>query len=275
MPAMSPTMTEGAIAHWKKKEGEPFSTGDILLEIETDKATIDVEAQDDGVMGKILAPDGTRNVKVGKAIALLAEEGDDISNLQLPEEAEPAPSKPAKEEVSPAQQAPPQPTPSTPESRPHVTPSSSRPLFPSVIRLLIESGIEKADDIKGTGVRGMLTKGDVLAYLGKASGPLGTYQAASEKEEQKIEKVAKVAKVEKVEKKPEPAPLDGLAIRRLIVSNMLASSIKARTPPASATPPDFDSIIADYLPPSPKPASSPAPSSKTKTSSSGSLDDLF
>ncbi|KAJ3550843.1 hypothetical protein NM688_g4988 [Phlebia brevispora] len=54
MPAMSPTMTEGGIASWKVKEGQKFSGGDVLLEIETDKATIDVEAQDDGVMGKIL-----------------------------------------------------------------------------------------------------------------------------------------------------------------------------------------------------------------------------
>lgn len=54
MPAMSPTMTEGGIAQWKKKEGESFSAGDVLIEIETDKATIDVEAQDDGVMAKII-----------------------------------------------------------------------------------------------------------------------------------------------------------------------------------------------------------------------------
>lgn len=54
MPAMSPTMTEGGIASWKKKEGESFSAGDVLVEIETDKATIDVEAQDDGVLAKII-----------------------------------------------------------------------------------------------------------------------------------------------------------------------------------------------------------------------------
>ena len=54
MPAMSPTMTEGGVAQWKKKEGESFSAGDVLIEIETDKATIDVEAQDDGIMAKII-----------------------------------------------------------------------------------------------------------------------------------------------------------------------------------------------------------------------------
>ncbi|KAF8337941.1 uncharacterized protein EI90DRAFT_3279555 [Cantharellus anzutake] len=79
MPAMSPTMTEGGITQWKKQEGESFSAGDVILEIETDKATIDVEAQDDGVLAKIISSDGTKNIRVGTTIAILAEEGDDLS----------------------------------------------------------------------------------------------------------------------------------------------------------------------------------------------------
>ena len=66
-------MTEGNIASWKVKEGDSFSTGDVLLEIETDKATMDVEAQDDGIMAKIFAPDGSKNVQVGTRIELLLE----------------------------------------------------------------------------------------------------------------------------------------------------------------------------------------------------------
>jgi pyruvate dehydrogenase E2 component (dihydrolipoamide acetyltransferase) len=72
-------MTEGGIASWKKKEGEAFTTGDILLEIETDKATMDVEAQDDGVVGKIIVQDGSKGIPVGTTIAILGEEGDDFS----------------------------------------------------------------------------------------------------------------------------------------------------------------------------------------------------
>lgn len=68
MPAMSPTMTEGNIASWKVKEGDSFSAGDILLEIETDKASMDVEATDDGIMYKILAQDGSKSIKVGTRI---------------------------------------------------------------------------------------------------------------------------------------------------------------------------------------------------------------
>ena len=65
---MSPTMTEGNIASWKVKEGDSFATGDVLLEIETDKASMDVEAADDGVMFKILAQDGSKSVQVGTRI---------------------------------------------------------------------------------------------------------------------------------------------------------------------------------------------------------------
>ncbi|KIM49508.1 hypothetical protein M413DRAFT_109886 [Hebeloma cylindrosporum] len=269
MPAMSPTMTEGGIASWKKKEGESFLQGDVLLEIETDKATIDVEAQDDGIMGKILAPDGTKGIPVGKIIALLAEEGDDISNLQPPKD-EPAPTPPPKQAEAPAPTSASSsaPTPNDAQcsqSHAHSPPAHSRPLFPSVHRLLLENGITKPDDIKATGVRGMLTKGDVLAFLGKASGPLGTFKPS-------ISPIAEATQAS-AKKAPEPkkAPLDGAAIRQLIVSSMLQASIKARNPiPASIKNADFDSVLADYLPPSPKPSqtSNSAPLTAPKRSES-------
>ncbi|KAF5542034.1 pyruvate dehydrogenase E2 component (dihydrolipoamide acetyltransferase), partial [Fusarium napiforme] len=84
MPALSPTMTEGNIATWKVKEGEAFSAGDVLLEIETDKASMDVEAQDDGIMVKIMAGDGSKAVQVGSRIGVIAEAGDDINSLEIP-----------------------------------------------------------------------------------------------------------------------------------------------------------------------------------------------
>jgi pyruvate/2-oxoglutarate dehydrogenase complex dihydrolipoamide acyltransferase (E2) component len=173
------------------------------------------------------ARDGTKNVPVGKIIALLAEEGDDISNLQPPaEEAKPEPTK---------QSAPPEPE--TPNSKPAPTPSTStpshshkhfehsRPFFPSVLRLLQEHNVDSLDKINGTGVRSMLTKGDILAHLGLASGPTGTFQEKRGLDEHKI----------KPSQKPEKAepPLDGPAIRRLIVSNMLTASTRARSDPSN------------------------------------------
>ncbi|KAF7289500.1 hypothetical protein HMN09_01344100 [Mycena chlorophos] len=242
MPAMSPTMTEGGIAAWKKKQGDAFSAGDVLLEIETDKATIDVEAQDDGVLGLIVVPDGAKNVVVGKVIALLAEEGDDISNLSPPKD-EPPRRQQQKQTQSSAPPSNPTPTPAAPSPTPtsspassHHTPSHSRPLFPSVHRLLAENNVSEPSKIKGTGVRGMLTKGDVLAFLGKASGPLGTYKEAPPPTAQAA--------------KPKPAePLDGPALRRLIVSTMLQNSLRAQNPPPVApAQADFDWVLSDYIP---------------------------
>ncbi|KAH9484080.1 putative pyruvate dehydrogenase protein X component, mitochondrial [Psilocybe cubensis] len=271
MPAMSPTMTEGGIASWKKKEGESFVQGDVLLEIETDKATIDVEAQEDGIMGKILAPDGTKGVPVGKIIALLAEEGDDISNLELPkEETTPAP----KETGNSASSSPPASEPVFTPSEPiHATgahsyalPEHARPLFPSVHRLLLEHKVTKVEDIKGTGVRGMLTKGDVLTFLGKASGPLGTFKPSISPIEEANQARSKAPSQAAA---AAPVPLDGPSIRRLIVSSMLQASIKARNPvPSAIKDADFDSVLADYLPPVSKstlqtPVTPPAPSKTT------------
>src|ERR1700710_2848090 len=78
MPALSPTMTEGTLARWLKKEGEQFKAGDTIAEIETYKATMEVEAVDEGVLGKILVSDGTEGVKVNDPIAILVEPGEQV-----------------------------------------------------------------------------------------------------------------------------------------------------------------------------------------------------
>ena len=99
MPALSPTMTEGNIANWRVKEGDSYSAGDVLLEIETDKATMDVEAQDDGILVKVFQGDGSKGVKVGNRIAVTAESGDDVSSLEIPKEDESASAgQPAKKD---------------------------------------------------------------------------------------------------------------------------------------------------------------------------------
>src|SRR5829696_3456608 len=79
MPALSPTMEQGKLAKWLKREGDKVKPGDVLAEIETDKATMEVEAIDEGVLAKILVPDDTDNVAVNTPIAILAGEGEDVS----------------------------------------------------------------------------------------------------------------------------------------------------------------------------------------------------
>ncbi|KAJ8113572.1 hypothetical protein OPT61_g4321 [Boeremia exigua] len=177
MPALSPTMTEGNIATWKIKEGDSFSAGDVLLEIETDKAQMDVEAQDDGILAKIIQGDGSKAVQVGSRIGVTAEPGDDLSSLEIPEEdaaskkAE-APKEQPKEE---SKSAPKEERTSTPAPQKSGKASSSKatkqtyPLYPSVEHLLKTNGLSKADadKIPASGPGGRLLKGDVLAYIGK------------------------------------------------------------------------------------------------------------
>ncbi|WP_238297841.1 biotin/lipoyl-containing protein, partial [Methylobacterium soli] len=79
MPALSPTMEEGKLAKWLKKEGDTVKSGDVLAEIETDKATMEVEAIDEGVLAKILIQEGTEGVAVNTPIAIIADEGEDVA----------------------------------------------------------------------------------------------------------------------------------------------------------------------------------------------------
>src|ERR1700722_18885440 len=83
MPALSPTMTEGKIARWVKSVGEAVRAGDVLAEIETDKATMEVEAVDEGVLARIVIPEGTDHVAVNTPIALIAENGEDVGAIDV------------------------------------------------------------------------------------------------------------------------------------------------------------------------------------------------
>ena len=83
MPALSPTMEEGKLAKWVKAEGDAIRSGDVIAEIETDKATMEVEAVDEGKLGKILVPAGTEGVKVNTPIAVILSDGEDASALRL------------------------------------------------------------------------------------------------------------------------------------------------------------------------------------------------
>ena len=103
MPALSPTMEEGKLAKWLVKEGDTVNSGDIMAEIETDKATMEFEAVDEGVVGKILVPEGTEGVKVGTVIAVIAGEGEDVSAVAAAPKAAAAPAAaPADAAAAPA-----------------------------------------------------------------------------------------------------------------------------------------------------------------------------
>ncbi len=110
MPALSPTMEEGTLSKWLKKEGDRIESGDVIAEIETDKATMEVEAVDEGTLARILIPEGTEGVKVNAVIALLAEEGEDTSDVSA---CEPAANGSAIEAEAPSPPPAPEPAPAT------------------------------------------------------------------------------------------------------------------------------------------------------------------
>lgn len=181
MPALSPTMTEGNIASWKVKEGDSFSAGDVLLEIETDKASMDVEAQDDGLVAKVIQGDGSKGIQVGSRIGVLAEPGDDLSSLEIPPEDNSSKPTPKKETSKP-EPAESNPEVSTQRSNSSSTEAPSKklagpskkqtyPLLPSVGHLIHEKGLDASavDKMTPSGPNNRLLKGDVLAYLGSVS----------------------------------------------------------------------------------------------------------
>ena len=187
MPAMSPTMEHGNLGQWKVKEGDTFAAGDVILEVETDKAMMDVAAPDDGLMARILKPSGSKDIPVNEVIAILADEGDDISQAPGAEDVNKGKSGTSTSSSSPSpssSSSASQPTESHKRESPSETASHAqrnthvhvtKPTFPSVLRLAHERGISDPESkISGTGRHGMITKGDILAYVGETGSAFGT-----------------------------------------------------------------------------------------------------
>ncbi len=166
MPALSPTMTEGKLARWLKNEGDQIKSGDVLAEIETDKATMEVEAVDEGKLGKILVAAGSEGVKVNEPIALILEEGESASALAAAVATpapKPAAATPAAAPVTPAAVAP-----MAAASAPSVVPSvdGGDRLFASPLarRMAEQAGIDLAK-IVGSGPHGRVIKVDIEAAI--------------------------------------------------------------------------------------------------------------
>lgn len=180
MPALSPTMEEGNLAKWLVKEGDQVSSGDVIAEIETDKATMEVEAVDEGVIAKILVAEGTEGVAVNAVIAVLAEEGEDPGSVQAGSGGAPAPA-PAS---APAESAPapvPAPKPEKPQETAPVSaavPSPGKRVFSSPLarRIAGQNGIDLGA-LSGTGPNGRVVKRDVEAAMAAGTGKAGAAAA--------------------------------------------------------------------------------------------------
>ena len=168
MPALSPTMTEGTLAKWIMKEGDAVQSGDMLAEIETDKATMEVEAIDEGVLAKILVPEGTEGVAVNAPIAVLLEDGEDASDIQEAVDAASVGLAPAVEVTAPADTNPaPAPhAPVTPEATPAPPADGGSRILASPLakRMATQAGLDLAL-ILGSGPRGRIVKSDIAAVI--------------------------------------------------------------------------------------------------------------
>ncbi len=173
MPALSPTMTEGNIATWMKKEGDEISSGDLLCEIETDKATMEIEAVDGGTLGKIVTPDGMENVPVNAVICVILEEGEDpsvLDNLEIPEAAPVvavAVAAPvAAIAAAPASVAAPTPAPAPAAEAAAPAANSGGRIFASPLarRMAAQASLDLSA-IAGSGPKGRIVKADIEAAL--------------------------------------------------------------------------------------------------------------
>jgi len=176
MPALSPTMEEGTLAKWLVKAGDTVKSGDLMAEIETDKATMEFEAVDEGVIAEIVVPEGTDNVKVGQVIAILAAEGEDASAAKAAPKAEAPKTQAPKAEAAPA----PSPAPAAPAAAPTPAPVASGDRVkasPLARRIAAEKGVDLAS-VAGSGPNGRIVRVDVEGAKPGAAAPAAAPAAA-------------------------------------------------------------------------------------------------
>ncbi len=177
MPALSPTMEEGTLAKWLKKEGDTISSGDIIAEIETDKATMEVEAVDEGVLAKILVADGTEGVKVNTVIAVIAEEGDSEADIEA---AASSVTSAASQVETPKEAAPVTEVAANTPAAPAAASTKTDRIFASPLARRIASNEGLAlENITGTGPHGRIIKRDVEAALASPKAAVAIEAAAA------------------------------------------------------------------------------------------------
>ena len=192
MPALSPTMKEGNLAKWIKKEGDKIKAGEVIAEIETDKATMEVEAVDEGILGKIIVPGGTENVAVNSLIALILEEGEDKSKLdsyQVKSDSAPSKTESKKEEAVVEKSAP-----ITTSSNTNNINNNKIAASPLAKRIAKENNVNLSR-IRGSGPHGRIIKDDVLGAKSSGSVSVANGVVSRNSEEYHVSKNSNVRKV--------------------------------------------------------------------------------
>ncbi|XP_024397031.1 dihydrolipoyllysine-residue acetyltransferase component 1 of pyruvate dehydrogenase complex, mitochondrial [Physcomitrium patens] len=219
MPALSPTMTQGNVGTWRKKEGDQIAAGDVLCDIETDKATLDFESLEDGYLAKIIIPSGSKDVQVGMELCIIAESGEDLDKFASYSDAS---ASAATTSVSKPTETAYEPTPA-----PMTSSTVKGNIGPAVKKLLAESGLN-VSQIQGTGPGGMIIKGDVLAAIKGGMKPL-----AGDKAGDKVKGAAAQTDAAAPKSAPSKAPtpdtsltfedIPNTPIRKIIAKRLLES----------------------------------------------------
>ncbi|MGH7102822.1 MAG: pyruvate dehydrogenase complex dihydrolipoamide acetyltransferase [Acetobacteraceae bacterium] len=252
MPALSPTMTEGTLSRWLKKEGEEVRAGDVLAEIETDKATMEVEAVDEGILGKIIVPDGTAGVAVNAPIAVLLAEGEKLGATPSPEAALPAAAAPPSPPNAPpppaAKSAAPEPAAApAPEKAPApaAEPAPRAQLngaaggetegrmfvSPLARRMAAQAGLA-LQGLKGSGPHGRIVKADVEAALASPGAARGAAPGVRAPEAARAQEAPAPAA-------PAPTAAEIIAPHRLIPHTTMRRVIARRLAESKRTIPHF------------------------------------
>lgn len=198
MPALSPTMSEGNLVKWHKKEGDVIKAGQVLAEIETDKATMEVEAVDEGILGKIVVPDGTDNVQVNELIGLILEEGEDKSALKdfkveapVKKEEKPAVVEVAEPVVAPVVMA------AAPAPQTKVSSGGRVVASPLAKRVAEQSGVNLSL-VQGSGPNGRIIKADVEQALTRGPSVARAYVSTRTEGDMPSFDAVKVTNVKKI-----------------------------------------------------------------------------
>src|SRR5690242_18882669 len=169
MPALSPTMEKGNLARWLKKEGDKIKSGDVIAEIETDKATMEYEAVDDGTLAKIVVPEGTQDVAVNSVIAVLAGEGEDVKAAASATKSAPPPAPAAAKTATapaprpPAEKPPQTPAPTAQKATPTVSHAANRIFSSPLARRLAKEANIDLNGVQGSGPHGRVIARDIAA----------------------------------------------------------------------------------------------------------------
>ncbi|KAK8386383.1 hypothetical protein O3P69_010806 [Scylla paramamosain] len=215
MPSLSPTMLEGTIVQWMKKEGDPIQPGDVLCDIQTDKAVVAMDIEEEGTLAKILVPDDTKDVKVGTVIALMVAEGEDWKNVEMPAIEGAAPTPTSATEEAPRKSA------EAEAGHGHYGPS---------VRLLLEQYGLREGDVPHGGPHGILVKGDVLRLIKERNlTPKAPESVPPPEAPQPAAAAAAAAPSQPLPPPPAPVTVAGDGYRDVEVTNMRRTIAKRLT----------------------------------------------